>query len=95
MIVASFAEVLSIGAIVPFLAVLINPAKIMDQPLANSMFTALGVTSADGLLLPLTIIFALAAIFSGVSRFILMWAQNRFSSAVGSDLSDGIYKAVI
>ncbi|KAA8561484.1 Protein glycosylation K [Pseudomonas extremaustralis] len=95
MIIASFAEVLSIGAIVPFLAVLINPEKIMDQPLASSMLAALGITQADGLLLPLTVIFAFAAILSGVSRFILMWAQNRFSSAVGSDLAGGIYKAVI
>lgn len=95
MIIASFAEVLSIGAIVPFLAVLINPEKLMDQPLASSVLTALGITRADGLLLPLTIIFALAAILSGASRFVLMWAQNRFSSAVGSDLAGGIYKAVI
>lgn len=95
MVVASFAEVLSIGAIVPFLAVLINPAKILDQPLASSIFAVFDITTADGLLLPLTVIFAVAAILSGLSRFILMWAQNRFSSAVGSDLSGGIYKAVI
>ncbi|MGX5794084.1 ABC transporter ATP-binding protein [Pseudomonas sp. E2-15] len=95
MVVASFAEVVSIGAIVPFLAVLVNPGKILDQPLASKIFAALDITTADGLLLPLTVIFALAAIFSGVSRFILMWVQNRFSSAVGSDLSGGIYKAVL
>lgn len=95
MIIASFAEVLSIGAIVPFLAVLINPEKMLDQPLTSGIFAAFGITSPDGLLLPLTVIFAVAALLSGASRFILMWAQNRFSSAVGSDLSGGIYKAVI
>ncbi|NWB25372.1 ABC transporter ATP-binding protein [Pseudomonas gingeri] len=95
MVVASFAEVLSIGAIVPFLAVLINPEKILNQPLAGSMLKALNIDSAGGLLLPLTIIFASAAIFSGVSRFILMWAQNRLSSAVGGDLSGDVYKAII
>lgn len=95
MVVASFAEVLSIGAIIPFLTVLVNPGKVLDQPLANKLLTALDITTADELLLPLTVIFALAAIFSGVSRFVLMWVQNRFSSAVGSDLSGGIYKAVL
>ncbi len=95
MVVASFAEVLSIGAIIPFLTVLVNPEKVLEQPLANKLFTALDITTAQELLLPLTVIFALAAIFSGVSRFVLMWVQNRFSSAVGSDLSGGIYKAVL
>jgi len=95
MVVASFAEVLSIGAIIPFLTVLVNPGKVLDQPFANKIFAALDITTEQELLLPLTIIFALAAIFSGVSRFVLMWVQNRFSSAVGSDLSGGIYKAVL
>ncbi|MCU1786055.1 ABC transporter ATP-binding protein/permease [Pseudomonas sp. 13B_2.1_Bac1] len=95
MVVASFAEVLSIGAIIPFLTVLVNPGKVLEQPLANKLLTALDITTEQELLLPLTVIFALAAIFSGASRFILMWVQNRFSSAVGSDLSGGIYKAVL
>lgn len=95
MIIASFAEVLSIGAIIPFLAVLINPGKLLDQPLTSHIFAAFDITEAEGLLLPLTVIFAVAALLSGLTRFILMWAQNRFSSAVGSDLSGGIYKAVI
>lgn len=78
-----------------FLTVLVNPGKVLDQPFANKIFAALDITTEQELLLPLTIIFALAAIFSGVSRFVLMWVQNRFSSAVGSDLSGGIYKAVL
>ncbi|MBX8532102.1 ABC transporter ATP-binding protein/permease [Pseudomonas cichorii] len=95
MVVASLAEIVSIGAIVPFLAVLINPEKLLSQPLVGDLFAAMGIDSANGLLLPLTVIFAAAAIFSGVSRFVLMWAQNRLSSAVGGDLAGDIYKTVI
>ncbi|NWA26177.1 ATP-binding cassette domain-containing protein [Pseudomonas gingeri] len=95
MVVASFAEILSIGAIIPFLAVLINPEKILNQPLVGGIFERFDIVSANGLLLPLTVVFALAAIFSGVSRFVLMWSQNRLSSSVGGDLSGDIYKTII
>lgn len=95
MIIASFAEVLSIGAIIPFLGVLISPEKLLEQPLTGEIFAVFGITEAEGLLLPLTVIFAVAALLSGATRFILMWSQNRFSSSVGSDLAGGIYKAVI
>ena len=37
MIIASFAEVMSIGAVIPFLAVITNPESIFDYPLIREV----------------------------------------------------------
>jgi len=95
MIVASFAEILSIGAVLPFLAVLTAPERIFAQPLAQPLIHILGLTSPAQLLLPLTIIFGGAAMTAGVMRLTLLWASTRLSFATGADLSNNIYRRTL
>jgi ATP-binding cassette subfamily B protein len=95
MFIASFAEILSIGAILPFLAVLTAPSRIFTHPNAQSFIQALGLTSPDQLLLPLTIIFGLAALIAGSVRLLLAWASTRLSFATGADLSTNIYRRTL
>lgn len=95
MVLASLAEVVSIGAVLPFLGVLTNPEPIFRQPYMQGMIQWLGLTQAGQLLLPLTVVFALAAIVSAVMRFILLWAQTRLSHAIGADFSISIYSRTL
>lgn len=95
MILASFAEILSIGAVLPFLGALTAPNRIFQHPAAQSFIQALGLTSADQLLLPLTITFGLAALMAGALRVGLLWTSIRLSFAVGADLSNGIYRRTL
>jgi len=95
MIVASFAEIISIGAVIPFLAVLTAPERIFQLPIAQPVITFLGLTSPSQLLLPLTITFGIAAIFSGAVRLFLLWASTRLSYATGADLSISIYRRTL
>ncbi|NTW98445.1 MAG: ABC transporter ATP-binding protein [Geobacteraceae bacterium] len=95
MIVASFAEIISIGAVLPFLAVLTAPERIFELPIAQPFIKLLGLTSSSQLLLPLTILFGIAAIFSGAIRLFLLWASTRLSYATGADLSISIYRRTL
>ncbi|MDD4912264.1 MAG: ABC transporter ATP-binding protein [Sideroxydans sp.] len=95
MILASFAEILSIGAVLPFLGALTAPNRIFEHPAAQPFIQALGLTSADQLLLPLTITFGLAALMAGALRVGLLWTSLRLSFAVGADLSNGIYRRTL
>lgn len=92
MVIASFAEVLSIGAALPFLAVLTSPEKLFEHAAAQPLIQALGVTAPAQLLLPLTIAFGAAALFAGIIRLFLLWASTRLSFAIGADLSLKIYR---
>jgi len=95
MILASFAEILSIGAVLPFLAVLTAPERIFQFPKAQPIIHILGLTKPSQLLFPLTIAFGIAAIISGAMRLLLLWASTRLSFATGADFSISIYRRTL
>lgn len=91
MLFASLAEVISIGAVFPFLGILTSPERIFKHELAQPLIQALHLTEPSQLLLPLTIVFTIALIISGVIRLFLLWSQTRLGFAIGADLSFSIY----
>lgn len=95
MICTSLSEVVSIGVVLPFLGVLTAPEQVFDHKLAQPIIQALNLTEPKQLLLPLTIAFAFAALFSGVMRLMLLWAQTRLSHAIGADFSISIYRRTL
>lgn len=95
MIFASFAEILSIGAVLPFLGVLTAPAHVFEHPAAQQIIQTLGLTKPEQLLLSLTILFGLAALLTGAMRLLLLWASTRLSFATGADLSISIYRRTL
>ena len=95
MLLTSFAEILSIGAVLPFLGVLTDPEHIFELPAAQPVFQALKLTEPKQLLLPLTIAFGVAALIAGAMRLVLLWASTRLSYATGADLSISIYRRTL
>lgn len=95
MVLASFAEILSIGTVLPFLGVLMAPSRVFELPAVRPYIMALGLTSADQLLLPLTIAFGIATFAAGALRLLLLWASTRLSFATGTDLSIDIYRRTL
>lgn len=95
MMIAAFAEVISIGALLPFLAAFTAPDRIFVHPIAQPLIKAFAITDAKQLLLPLAVIFGTAALLSGVMRVTLLWVQTRLSHAIGADFSIGIYRRTL
>ncbi|MDC3200301.1 ABC transporter ATP-binding protein/permease [Porticoccaceae bacterium] len=95
MIVASFAEVISIGAVLPFLGALTAPEGIFNHAMAQPFIHALNLTEPEQVLLPLTIVFSVGAVVSGLMRFLLLWVQTRVSYGVGADISFSIYRRTL
>jgi ATP-binding cassette subfamily B protein len=95
MVFASFAEILSIGSVLPFLGVLTAPRHVFEHPAAQPFIQALGLTKPKELLLPLTIVFSLSALVTGAMRLLLLWASTRLSFATGADLSISIYRRTL
>ncbi len=95
MIITSFAEVFSLGAMLPFLGVLTNPEGLFRNDLVRRLAGFIGVTTPQGLLLPLTVVFGVAALFSGVMRLLQIWANTRVSFATGADLSIALYRKTL
>ncbi|OGQ99986.1 MAG: ABC transporter ATP-binding protein [Deltaproteobacteria bacterium RIFOXYD12_FULL_55_16] len=95
MLISAVAEVISLGAVLPFLGVLAAPELVYRHSLVAEFAPDLGITSAEQLLLPFTIIFVMAALVSGAVRLLQVWANTRFAYAVGHDLSVEVYRRTL
>jgi ATP-binding cassette, subfamily B, bacterial PglK len=95
MIVSAFAEIVSLGAILPFLAVLIAPESVFNYSIAKFLAPVLGIASADQLVLPLTVAFASAAILAGLIRVLLLWVSTKVAFETGADLGVEIYRRTL
>jgi len=94
-ILGTFAEVVSIGAVLPFLAMLTDPVKIFNHPSFAFVLGPLGITSANQMILLLTTLFIAAALFAGIFRILLMWLNSRLTAACGSELSMNVYRRIL
>jgi ATP-binding cassette, subfamily B, bacterial PglK len=94
-ILVSFAEIVSIGAVLPFLGALTAPDKIIDIQFLQPLFDKLNIQNSSELLFPMTLIFIIAAILSGIMRLILLWTQTRFGYAIGADISIRVYRNLL
>ena len=94
-LISAFAEVVSLGALLPFLTVLVEPERVFDYPRVASMAQAWGITSANQLILPLTVAFCLAALLAGALRMLMLWASTRVAYACASDLSIDVYRRAL
>jgi len=95
MIFTSFAEVFSLGAVLPFLGVLTDPERVFQNDIVRGVAGLVGVTTPHGMLLPVTITFAVAALLSGGMRLLQIWANTRVSFATGADLSIALYRRTL
>lgn len=95
MLVSAFAEVVSLGAVLPFLGILVVPDRVFSYPIVADAALGWGITSADQLVLPLTAAFATAALIAGAIRILLLWASTRLAFATGADLGIEVYRRTL
>jgi ATP-binding cassette, subfamily B, bacterial PglK len=95
MLVSSFAEVVSLGAVLPFIGILTAPEEVLNYPLVADAVLAWGITSADQLVLPLTAAFVSAALIAGTVRILLLWVSTRIAFSSGADLGIEVYRRTL
>jgi ATP-binding cassette subfamily B protein len=95
MVVSAFAEVVSLGAVLPFIGILTAPERVFSHPFVADLAQALGIATADQLVLPLTVAFATAALIAGAIRILLLWVTTRLAVVSGADLSIEVYRRTL
>jgi ATP-binding cassette, subfamily B, bacterial PglK len=93
--VSSAAEVVSLGAIIPFIGILTQPERAMQSASVGAFARWLGITSASDLVLPLTLAFAAAAVVAGALRLTMIWASLRIATATGTDFGLDVYRRTL
>ena len=94
-LLGSLAEIISLGSVVPFIGVLVQPETIFEYPYIQGFKDFLQITKPSELILPLTILFGFAAILAGSIRLLLLWVGIRLSNATGADLGMEVYKRTL
>ncbi len=94
-IITSFAEMISLGAIFPFITVLTNPEQVYEIPFLGEILISNGMEKGDELIIPLATIFALAALIAGLMRLFLLKVSVLISNATGADLSINVFERTL
>jgi ATP-binding cassette subfamily B protein len=94
-IVCSFAEVLTLGAVIPFISILTQPDIVFNYPFIGEIINQLVIKTGAELSLILTIGFIIAAIIAGSLRLVLLWTSIRLGNAMGSDLSVDLFRRTL
>jgi ATP-binding cassette subfamily B protein len=92
---AAFAEVVSLGSVLPFIGILMSPDRAFKIRIVAGFAHMLGVSSPRDLVLPFTIAFVVAAIIAGAIRQLQLWVSIRLAFAMGADLGIDVYRRTL
>ena len=67
MVLGAMAELFTLGAIIPFLALVADPGKAASFPVLQDLFTAVGWSDPERIVVPATILFACVAMAAAAS----------------------------
>lgn len=90
MLLGAGAELVSLGAVVPFIAVLSDPVKALEIAAIQLLLNAVGAAPSQiGVVVSIT--FALLVGIATVVRLVLLWASNKMVFGIGYDLGVGVF----
>ena len=95
MIVSAFAEVVTLGAVIPFITVLVDPESVFLYGPVAYLAQLLGVTRPEELILPLAMVFVTGALLAAAIRLVVVWSATRLAVAIGADLSAEAYERTL
>ncbi len=95
MLLSGGSELVSLGAVLPFLAVLSDPQRLWQYTWIQELSSWAGWTNPGQLLVQATGAFAVAAVLTAVVRLANLWLNGRLAAAVGSDLSSEAYRRML
>ena len=93
--VASIMEIFSIGAVLPFLGVMIAPEHVYSHPRAQWIIGVLDIHTPLQLLFPMAATFVGLVILSTITRLAVVLATARLTFATGADFSNAIYQRTL
>lgn len=95
MLLSSLAELMSLGAVIPFLSILSNPEAVWSNQSAYKIAYFLGYRDASELIFPITFIFVFTCFLASVIRLLSIWANGKYSASIGSDISILSYRKTL
>ena len=94
-LVCSIAEIMTLGAVIPFLGIVSNPETFINNKYVLLIAETFNINNSSDFLFAITVIFVLTAIVSGILRITLLFLQTSLSYGIGYDLSVKVFTTTI
>jgi ABC-type bacteriocin/lantibiotic exporter with double-glycine peptidase domain len=95
MLAGALAELLTIGAVLPFLALIAHPNGVSAYPKLAALLAFLGFTGGEHSIVVVAVFFATVALGAAVVRIVLTWASQKFVYRLGYDLGVALYRRIL
>jgi ATP-binding cassette, subfamily B, bacterial PglK len=95
LLVGAFAEVATIGAVLPFLQVVTDPQGMARMPLVGELFARWALVPVPTLVLASAAVLVVLGLLSMALRLVLLWAVQGLSQALGHDFAFEIFRRTI
>lgn len=95
MLCSVFAEMLSLGAVVPFIGALTSPESVMKQVSAQSVIKMFNIKDDEELIILLTTSFILLAFWAAFIRMLLLFVNTRLMAKMSVELRFRIFSITL
>jgi ABC-type bacteriocin/lantibiotic exporter with double-glycine peptidase domain len=93
--VSALAEMIGLGIIFPFLAVLISPEKVFAMPIIAKTTKFFGISNTEELLFTLTAALILVSVSATFFKLLFLWASAQVSSKAAGDLNIEVFRRTL
>jgi len=92
MFLSAVAEVMSIGSVIPFIAVITDPDKMNEFSLLINVLDYFDISETQDAVLFFTSVFIILAFISGIIRIFYIWTQSRLTQLITADFGISAFK---
>jgi ABC-type multidrug transport system fused ATPase/permease subunit len=94
-LLGAVAEMATLGAVLPFLALLADPSATVHNPWLSGFFSYFNRVGNLDVLSAAAVVFAVIAIGGAIVRTCLTWVSVRYSTALGTDIGCEVYRRTL
>lgn len=95
MLFGAFAELVTIGAVIPFLAIFADPEGFGNSSRFGPVLASLGIPKTSISLEAIGLIFCGVAIAAAIVRIMLAWVSQRYVFRIGFDIGAALYERML
>ncbi len=95
MFLSAISEVITIGMVLPFIGVLINPDIIFDHQLVQPIIGYFKIIGSEQLVDFIVYFFIVIVIISGIIRLLFLYLMTKLSVVIGVEISVDIYRKTL
>jgi len=95
MLIGAVAELVTLGAVIPFLSLMADPEAAFQYPILQDVFNSLGWQRPEAIVIPMAIAFLVVVAAATGIRLLLLWVSTRLVFALGYDIGVSLYKRML